>query len=205
MSSLLVTTGATVTFKPLVKYVLSSSFIRGIIDLNVSNLYVQYGNEIREGTNISSEFCENCLTEELLNEFELELQMNKDNFKTYISNKYSFKLKCFPFSRNINDFIEKSEIVVSHAGTGSIIDTLKLQKPLIVVTNSELMDNHQDDIANEFVSLNYCVKLTCNDLKSPKLLTCINKILQKEVKFDILEDQNTLYLANIIYSELNGL
>lgn len=35
------------------------------------------------------------------------------------------------------------------AGSGSIFETLKLAKPLIVVVNEDLMDNHQSELAEE--------------------------------------------------------
>lgn len=34
-------------------------------------------------------------------------------------------------------------------GSGSIFESLKLQKPLIVVVNEDLMDNHQAELAEE--------------------------------------------------------
>lgn len=53
----------------------------------------------------------------------------------------------------INEFYKKSNIVVSHAGIGSIITAFSYNKPLIIVPRrkeyGELVDNHQAEIAKE--------------------------------------------------------
>ncbi|KAG7620746.1 Glycosyl transferase family 28 C-terminal [Arabidopsis suecica] len=53
----------------------------------------------------------------------------------------------FTFSSSIADYIQSASLVISHAGSGSIFETLKLGKPLIVVVNEDLMDNHQCELA----------------------------------------------------------
>ncbi|CAH2078850.1 unnamed protein product [Thlaspi arvense] len=53
----------------------------------------------------------------------------------------------FTFSSSIADYIRSASLVISHAGSGSIFETLKLGKPLIVVVNEDLMDNHQCELA----------------------------------------------------------
>lgn len=48
-----------------------------------------------------------------------------------------------PVFRNIYNVIK----FLNDAGSGSIFETLKLGKPLIVVVNEDLMDNHQCELA----------------------------------------------------------
>lgn len=55
----------------------------------------------------------------------------------------------FTFSSSIADYLNSASLVISHAGSGSIFETLRLGKPLIVVVNEDLMDNHQSELAEE--------------------------------------------------------
>ncbi|KAL3538052.1 hypothetical protein ACH5RR_001418 [Cinchona calisaya] len=55
----------------------------------------------------------------------------------------------FTFSSSIADYLRSASLVISHAGSGSIFETLRLHKPLIVVVNEDLMDNHQSELAEE--------------------------------------------------------
>lgn len=40
-------------------------------------------------------------------------------------------------------------------GAGTIIEVLRMGKPLIVVPNPSLLDNHQEDLASELDKLGY--------------------------------------------------
>ncbi|XP_011023553.1 PREDICTED: UDP-N-acetylglucosamine transferase subunit ALG13 homolog [Populus euphratica] len=53
------------------------------------------------------------------------------------------------FSPSIADHLRSASPVISHAGSGSIYETLQLGKPLIVVVNEDLMDNNQSELAEE--------------------------------------------------------
>ncbi|KAL6573628.1 hypothetical protein OROHE_002087 [Orobanche hederae] len=66
----------------------------------------------------------------------------------------SISVDYFTFSSSIADYLKSASLVISHAGaltpgSGSIFETLRLKKPLIVVVNEDLMDNHQSELAEE--------------------------------------------------------
>ncbi|XP_010263394.1 PREDICTED: UDP-N-acetylglucosamine transferase subunit ALG13 homolog [Nelumbo nucifera] len=61
----------------------------------------------------------------------------------------SLAVDYFTFSSSIAEYLKSASLVISHAGSGSIFETLRLGKPLIVVVNEDLMDNHQSELAEE--------------------------------------------------------
>ncbi|KQK07847.1 UDP-N-acetylglucosamine transferase subunit ALG13 homolog [Brachypodium distachyon] len=87
---------------------------------------------------------------------DLLIQMGRG---TYVPSKDSGKLNLqvdhFTFSPSIADYIREASLVISHAGSGSIFETLRLGKPLIVVVNEDLMDNHQSELAEELAERNH--------------------------------------------------
>ncbi|XP_044469226.1 UDP-N-acetylglucosamine transferase subunit ALG13 homolog isoform X2 [Mangifera indica] len=72
----------------------------------------------------------------------------------------SLAVDYFTFSSSIADHLKSASLVISHAGSGSIFETLRLSKPLIVVVNEDLMDNHQSELAEELAERNhlYCAR-----------------------------------------------
>lgn len=60
--------------------------------------------------------------------------------------------------------VARADLVISHAGAGSIMDALSLLKKLVVVVNTALMDNHQTELAEAMAEQRYCVATTCDAL-----------------------------------------
>ncbi|KAF8559824.1 glycosyltransferase family 1 protein [Imleria badia] len=61
--------------------------------------------------------------------------------------KAGVDIETWKFKPSIQDEIERGDLVISHAGSGTILDVLRSGKPLIVVPNPTLMDNHQEELA----------------------------------------------------------
>ena len=97
----------------------------------------------------------------MINLFNLEIEEtpigDDDDEGIRLFKNSDIEILAFSYSSNINKYIENVDLIISHAGTGSIIDCLHLNKPLIVIVNDKLMDNHQLEIAQQFTKLNYCI------------------------------------------------
>jgi beta-1,4-N-acetylglucosaminyltransferase len=60
--------------------------------------------------------------------------------------------------------VAAADLVISHAGAGSIMDALSFKRKLLVVVNTLLMDNHQTELAEAMTEKNYCFQTTCKEL-----------------------------------------
>ena len=63
-----------------------------------------------------------------------------------------FTVTTFTLSPSLLPTLTTSALVISHAGAGSILETMRLQLPLLVVVNEQLMNNHQREVADELAS-----------------------------------------------------
>ena len=63
----------------------------------------------------------------------------------------------FALKPSILPYFAKSSLVISHGGSGSILEALRAGKPLIVVINRSLMDDHQTELAEKLAEENYLV------------------------------------------------
>ncbi|BAT81378.1 hypothetical protein LR48_Vigan07g087600 [Vigna angularis] len=80
----------------------------------------------------------------------LFIQMGRGSYlPTKSEGDASLAVDYFTFSSSIAAHLRSASLVISHAGSGSIFETLRLGKPLIVVVNEDLMDNHQSELAEE--------------------------------------------------------
>ncbi|GFR65948.1 UDP-N-acetylglucosamine transferase subunit ALG13 homolog [Elysia marginata] len=64
-------------------------------------------------------------------------------------------LTCFGLKNSILEDIQAADLVISHAGAGSILDALGCGKKVLVVVNEELMGNHQTELAEALAKEGY--------------------------------------------------
>ncbi|KAF3909825.1 hypothetical protein ABW21_db0203109 [Orbilia brochopaga] len=130
-----VTVGTT-TFDGLIQAVLAPQVIRLLRSQGYNSIRVQHGESL--------ETYQACLTAELLTEL--------------TTCGMSITAFAYADSDNITEEIKSAELVISHAGSGTILECLRYQKRIIVVPNRSLMDNHQVELANEMAKQKYVVK-----------------------------------------------
>jgi beta-1,4-N-acetylglucosaminyltransferase len=53
----------------------------------------------------------------------------------------------FDYTNRIEEYYKGADVVITHAGAGSIYQILDLRKPMIIVPNMDRLDRHQHDIA----------------------------------------------------------
>ncbi|GCB69587.1 hypothetical protein scyTo_0005503 [Scyliorhinus torazame] len=75
-----------------------------------------------------------------------------------------FTREVYRFKDSIAGDIQNSTLVISHAGAGSCLETLEAGKPLIVVINEKLMNNHQLELAKQLHLEGHLVYCTCSTL-----------------------------------------
>lgn len=95
----------------------------------------------------------------------LTLQIGNTTLQPDCTLRHGFRvIEFFNLKPSIKEYIKCADLVISHAGAGSCLEALEEHKPLIVVTNDLLMDNHQLELAQQLhqdAHLYYC---TCSDL-----------------------------------------
>lgn len=115
---------------------------------------------------------------------------------TYTPKK--FDSKRFLSESEISCYYENADIIITHAGTGTIINGLKKKKKVIVFPRDrkygEHVDNHQYQISESFSSLGYCAQ-AC-DYESLK-----NIILEIDnFAFKVFESNTKLFSHKLLNS-----
>lgn len=95
------------------------------------------------------------------------------------------KIELYRLKPTIIDDIKSADLVISHAGAGSIIETLTAEKPLVVVVNELLMNNHQTELAEQLFEdeyLFYCKPKNLNEILQKIDITKLKKYKKGNVK-----------------------
>ncbi|XP_005799536.1 UDP-N-acetylglucosamine transferase subunit ALG13 homolog isoform X2 [Xiphophorus maculatus] len=92
----------------------------------------------------------------------LVLQVGKGSLLPDADSCAHLSVEAFRFKDSIAEDMKQADLVISHAGAGSCLEALGAGKPLLVVVNDKLMDNHQLELARQLHMdhhLLYCTSL----------------------------------------------
>ncbi|QGA16440.1 hypothetical protein EYB26_004107 [Talaromyces marneffei] len=140
-----VTIGATAPFDALLSNVLDEPFLKALKKHEYTTLLIQYG---KEGQAIFDTFTK-------INppgstaQYGLDIQgfgFKKDGL---VQEMRSTKANS---SQNVVE-----GMILSHAGSGSIMEALRIGVPLVVVPNPALQDNHQEELARQIAKNGWAV------------------------------------------------
>lgn len=96
----------------------------------------------------------------------LHVQKGKTDLESDLE-KYScesFEIKVFDYTHKWKDEIYNCNLIIGHAGAGTILDSLEHEKPIIVVVNDALMSNHQTEIAQEMKERGFILSSSTTDI-----------------------------------------
>ena len=88
-------------------------------------------------------------------------------------------IETFDYTKNLPKYINENDVIVSHAGAGTILEVLEAEKKLIAVINDDLMDNHQTELAKKMEELNHCFMSSVSELEGK-----LAKILDENCVFE---------------------
>ncbi len=96
----------------------------------------------------------------------MHVQFGKGSYTPSLASTNDFDIQYFRVKDSLKDEIQGASLVISHAGAGSILETLTAHRPLIVVPNELLMNNHQVQLAEALANEKF---LLCSTLQHLRL------------------------------------
>ncbi|XP_059094063.1 UDP-N-acetylglucosamine transferase subunit ALG13 homolog [Tigriopus californicus] len=76
-----------------------------------------------------------------------------------------FHVEVYDYKPSLREDIAQADLVIAHAGAGTSLEVLEEgRKPLIVVVNEALMDNHQIELAEKLANEGHCHYCHCETL-----------------------------------------
>ncbi|CAM0135578.1 unnamed protein product [Umbelopsis sp. WA50703] len=168
----LVTVGST-GFDDLVDSAISAEFLSKLYDLGYQHLTIQYGS-----------------SESIYHDRIGRLDMASG--RTPVIEGYKYK-------SDIKQDMMYADLIISHAGSGSILESLRLHKQLIAVVNKSLLHNHQDELANVLERQGFLIKSTSSGLSDALSLLKTKEFIsfpeQDASKFNDFLDREMGYMT----------
>ena len=73
-------------------------------------------------------------------------------------------IEAFAYKQSLEEDMRSADVVIGHAGAGTILEALDARKKMVVVINDNLMHNHQAELAMKMQERKHLVACTCSTL-----------------------------------------
>lgn len=114
----------------------------------------------------------------------------------------SNKMKCIRFigENEFKEYIEKASLVITHAGSGAIFNSIKANKKIIAMARlheyNEMADNHQTELVKKLAGDGYIIDGTHSLINAWKRVNSFNP-RKNDFKCTIVEELD-YYISTII-------
>lgn len=156
-----ITIGATASFTSLLRYTTTPSFLTKLASLGYHDLLIQYGKdhtlfvELMEKLGAEQRDALVGKTEPVPSH---DVYSTKEGIRVLGFSYRQEGLTAEMMAASGRKGVWTTEgCVISHAGSGTILDAMRTSTPLVVVPNATLLDNHQVELAEELARLGYVV------------------------------------------------
>ncbi|KAI9510237.1 glycosyltransferase family 1 protein [Russula earlei] len=78
--------------------------------------------------------------------------------------RHGLDIDVWRFKPRLDEEYDAADLIIGHAGSGTILDVLRRGKRLIIVPNPTLLDNHQEDMAHAMGELGHAKVSRVNEL-----------------------------------------
>lgn len=104
--------------------------------------------------------------DELIKFCDENIDISKFEVLAQVSSSAIYKpknIESIDFTNNVQELYNNTDIIISHAGAGSVYNLLELNKKIIFVPNFTMKDNHQKDICRFIKDNNYATVIDIRD------------------------------------------
>jgi beta-1,4-N-acetylglucosaminyltransferase len=92
---------------------------------------------------------------------ELTVQRGRGNYVPSVlqdaCSRHGVAFDCYRFKPTLTDDMNRADVIISHCGAGSVLESVSLRKFLIVVVNTTLQGNHQTELADAMAGQGWCI------------------------------------------------
>lgn len=104
----------------------------------------------------------------------------------------NIEIEIYDYKPSLLFDIDRADVVVGHAGAGTCLEVLRMNRRLLLVVNESLMDNHQKELAEQLAEDKHVLCTTVGEFAANLEAICATKLIKfppKNRKFDkIFED-----------------